>query len=170
MTFDKVGVSPEDAELLDSRRFSVEELCRVFNVPPPIIGEWTHATFSNTASAREWFAALTLLPWVNKVEREFSRVVINDPDVALSFDLSGMLRGDFPQLVTSYVNLVRSGIASPDEARLAVGLDPRGGEADRLQATAVGGRPEGTGDGTGDRPPPLNGSGRLNGAAAAGTA
>ena len=49
MTFDKIGVSPEDAELLDSRRFSVEELCRVFGVPPPIIGEWTHATFSNTA-------------------------------------------------------------------------------------------------------------------------
>jgi hypothetical protein len=44
----------------------------VFNVPPPIVGEWSHATFSNTASAREWFAALTLLPWVNKVEREFS--------------------------------------------------------------------------------------------------
>jgi HK97 family phage portal protein len=88
MTYEKVEVSPEDAELLDSRRFSVEELCRVFNVPPPIIGEWTHATFSNTASAREWFAALTLLQWVNKIEREFSRVVINDPDVALCFDLS----------------------------------------------------------------------------------
>jgi hypothetical protein len=40
------------------------------NVPPPIIGEWTHATFPNTASAREWFAALTLLPWVNKGSRE----------------------------------------------------------------------------------------------------
>jgi hypothetical protein len=100
---------------------------------------------------------------VNKVEREFSRVVINDPDVSLCFDLSGMLRGDFPQLVQSYVALTRAGIASPDEARLAVGLDPRGGDADRLQATAVGGRPEGTGDGDGDRPPSLNGAGRLNG-------
>jgi HK97 family phage portal protein len=172
MTFDRLGVSPEDAELLDSRRFTVEELCRVFNVPPPIIGEWTHATFSNTASAREWFAALTLLPWVNKIEREFARTVFNDPDVGLCFDLSGMLRGDFPQLVSSYVNLVRSGIASADEARLAVGLDPRGGAAGHLQANAVGGRPEGTGDGDGATMPPLNGSGRpsLNGSAAAGTA
>jgi HK97 family phage portal protein len=170
MTFEKIGVSPEDAELLDSRRFSVEELCRVFNVPPPIIGEWTHATFSNTASAREWFAALTLLPWVNKIEKELSRVVINDPDVSLCFDLSGMLRGDFPQLVQSYVNLVRSGIASPDEARLAVGLDPRGGDADRLQAQAIGGRPEGAADGAGDAMPPPGGAGRLNGSATAGTA
>jgi HK97 family phage portal protein len=170
MSYDVIGISPEDAELLDSRRFSVEELCRVFNVPPPIIGEWTHATLSNTASAREWFAALTLLPWVNKIEREFSRVVFNDPDMSLCFDLSGMLRGDFPQLVQSYVNLVRSGIASADEARLAIGLDPRGGDADRLQAQAIGGRPEGTGDGEGDRPAPLNGGPRLNGSASAGTA
>jgi hypothetical protein len=76
----------------------------------------------------------------------------------------------FSQLVSSYVNLVRCGIASPDEGRLAVNLDPRGGNADRLQATAVGGRPEGTGDDAGDRPPSLNGSGRLNGSATAGAA
>lgn len=170
MTFDKIGVSPEDAELLDSRRFSVEELCRVFGVPPPIIGEWTHATFSNTASAREWFAALTLLPWVNKVEREFSRVVLNTEDVFLCVDMSGMLRGDFPQLVASYVNLVRTGIASADEARDAVGLDPRGGDADRLVATATGGRPLGAADGAGDALPPVNGPGLTNGSATAGTA
>jgi hypothetical protein len=71
--------------------------------------------------------------------------------------------------VTSYVNRVRSSIASPDEARLAVGLDPRGGDADRLQATAVGGRPKGAGDEDGGRPPSLDGSGRLNGSATAGT-
>ena len=165
MTYAKIGVSPEDAELLDSRRFSVEELARVFDVPPPIIGDWSKATFSNTASAREWFAALTLLPWVNKVEKEFQRTVINDPDISLCVDMSGMLRGDFPQLVNSYVQLTRAGIASADEARHAVGLDPRGGDADGLQATAVGGRPGMTGDGEGATPPAVNGSGRGNGAA-----
>jgi phage portal protein BeeE len=170
MTYDRVGISPEDVELLDSRRFSVQELARVFGVPPPLVGDFRDATFSNTASAQEWFAALTLLPWVGKLEHEFSRVVTNDPAVSFCFDLSGMLRGDFPQLVASYVQLVRTGIASADEARLAVGLDPRGGDADRLQATAVGGRPEGTDDGAGDAMPPLNGSGRLNGSAPAGTA
>jgi len=58
--------------------------------------------------------------------RKFSRTVINDPHVTLFFDLSGMLRGDFPQVVNSYVNLVRTGITSPDEAREAVGPDRRG--------------------------------------------
>ena len=81
------------------------------------------------------------MPWVNKVEREFSRVVINDPDSCLSFEMSGMLRGDFPQPVSSYINPTSAGFASLDEARRAVGVDPRGGDADRLQVTAVGGRP-----------------------------
>jgi phage portal protein BeeE len=166
MSFTKVSTTLEDAELLDSRRFSVEELARVFDVPPPIIGDWSKATFSNTASAREWFAALTLLPWVNKIEQEFRRTVINDPDISLCIDMSGMLRGDFPQLVNSYVQLTRAGIASADEARHAVGLDPRGGEADRLMATAIGGRPGMTSDGEGATPPAVNGSGRgANGAA-----
>jgi HK97 family phage portal protein len=168
MSYTRVGISPEDAQLLESRLFSVLELSRVFGVPPPIIGEWSHATFSNTASAREWFAALTLLPIVNKLEKEFSRVVINDDDVTLCVDMSGMLRGDFPQLVSSYVQLVRSGIASADEARLAVGLDPRGGDADSLMPQAIGGRPGQTPDGAGDQLPQpgnnLNGSGRPNGA------
>ena len=87
-----------------------------------------------------------------------------------AIDMSGMLRGDFPQLVASYVNLVRTGIASADEARDAVGLDPRGGDADRLVATATGGRPLGTGDGAGDALPPVNGPGLTNGSATAGTA
>lgn len=80
MSYDKVGVSPEDAELLDSRRFSVEEICRLFGVPPPIVADWRDATFSNTASASEWFGSITLLPWVRKIEREFSRVVFNTDD------------------------------------------------------------------------------------------
>lgn len=62
-----------------------------------------------------------------------------------------------PNSVSSYVNLVRTGIASADEAQDAVGLDRQGGAADQLVATATGGRPLGTGDGAGGALPPLNG-------------
>ena len=92
-----------------------------FGVPPPIIGDWEHATFSNTASVRELFAALTLLPWVNKVERKFSRVVINNPDVSLSFDLSGMFSVQ-PVLAAGGVSLktVPQRSKQPDRPPLAV--------------------------------------------------
>lgn len=170
MEFEKIGVSPEDAELLDSRRFSVEEICRLFGVPPPIIGEWTHATFSNTASASEWFGSMTLLPWVRKIEAEFSRVVFNSDDFALQIDLGGLLRGSYQDLMQTNIAAVRGGVMSADEARAEIGLDPRGGDADRLQAQSVGGRPGGAEDGQGDQLPSpgnkLNGSGmRPNGSA-----
>jgi HK97 family phage portal protein len=156
MTYEKIGVSPEDAELLESRRFSVEELCRLFNVPPPIIGEWTHATFSNTASASEWFGSMTLLPWVRKLEAEFSRVVFNTDDMELVIDMSGMLRGSYQDLMQTNIAAVRAGIMSADEARAEIGLDPRGGEANELRPQAIGGRPPGQDDQP-DSPAKLNG-------------
>jgi HK97 family phage portal protein len=158
MDYSRIGVSPEDAELLDSRRFSVEEIARLYGVPPPLIGEWTHATFSNTASASEWFGSMTLLPWVRKIEREFSRVVFNSDDFELEIDMGGMLRGSYQDLMSTNINAVRAGIMSADEARAEIGLDPRGGDADKLQPQAVGGRPVGTGDGEGGDPPKLNGN------------
>jgi phage portal protein BeeE len=157
MSYEKVGVSPEDAELLDSRRFSVEEIARLFGVPPPLVGDFRDATFSNTASATEWFGSLTLLPWVNKIEREFSRVVFNDPDFTLSIDLSGMLRGSYQDLMQTNIAAVRAGIMSADEARTVIGLDPRGGAADELRPQAVGGRPPGQDDAV-DSVPKLNGT------------
>jgi HK97 family phage portal protein len=166
MEYERIGVSPEDAELLDSRRFSVEELCRLFNVPPPIIGEWTHATFSNTASASEWFGSMTLLPWVRKIEREFSRTVFNTDDCELVVDMAGLLRGSYQDLLSSNIAAVRAGVMSADEARAPIGLDPRGGEANELRPQAVGGRPAGSEDEpdssaklNGNRPPGIRPAG-----------
>jgi HK97 family phage portal protein len=157
MTYEKIGCSPEDAELLDSRRFSVEEICRLFQVPPPLVAAWEHATFSNTASASEWFGSMTLLPWVQKLEREFSRTVFNTPDFSLSFDMSGLLRGSYQDLMATNVTAVRAGIMTQNEARAAIGLDPMP-DADKLVMQASGGRPVGTEDGGGNDLPKLNGS------------
>jgi phage portal protein BeeE len=159
LQYNQVGVSPEDAELLESRRFSVVDIARIFGVPPPIIGDFSNASFNNASSATEWFGSLTLLPWVTKIEREFSRVVFNDDSCTLSLDLSGMQRGDYASMMASNIAAVRSGIMSADEARVEANLDPRGGDADRLQAQAVGGRPGGTADGAGDALPAPGGNG-----------
>ena len=168
MTPKELNVSPEDAEILESRRFSVEEICRLYGVPPPMIGDWTHATFSNTASANSWFGTQTLLPWVKAIEREFARSIFNDPRrFHLELDLSGMLRGDYATWTTVGINLTRAGVITANELRHDLGLNPRP-DGDKLVAQATGGRPGGTGDGEGDTLPapgaPTNGSGRPNGA------
>jgi HK97 family phage portal protein len=63
-----LSVSPEDAEVLASRRFTVEELCRLFQVPPPIVQDLSHGTFTNSREAGRWFAQFTLSPWCRKIE------------------------------------------------------------------------------------------------------
>jgi HK97 family phage portal protein len=92
-----ISISPEDAEFLASRRFTVEELARLFGVPPPMAGDLSHGTFSNVETLLRFFATTTLAPWTRKLESEFTRSVFSAASRSthsLELDLSGLLRGD----------------------------------------------------------------------------
>jgi HK97 family phage portal protein len=123
-----LSVSPEDAEVLASRKFSVEELCRLFGVPPPLVQDYSRNTFTNAATAGLWFAQFTLAPWCKKIEAEFQRSVFgsSSADRCLEIDLSALTRGDFAARWASYDLAVRNGILTPDEIREAEGYNPRG--------------------------------------------
>ncbi len=125
-TFTPVSVSPEDAEVLESRRFSVIELCRLFGVPPPIVQDYSNSTFTNASQASTWFATNTLTPWARKVEAEFARSVFADPSGTfhLEIDLSGLVRGDYATRWTANVAAVGAGILTADEVRAQEGYGP----------------------------------------------
>lgn len=131
-TFVPMSVSPEDAEVLASRRFSTEEICRLMNVPPPILQDFTNSTFTNSAQASLWFASNTLRPIARKIEAEFARSVINDPTgaVHLEIDLSGLLRGDYATRWAANVAAVQAGILTPNEIREQEGFGPLGTDDD----------------------------------------
>ncbi len=122
--FKPISVSPEDAELLASRRFTVEELARLYQVPPPIIGDLTNGTFTNSETVGRWFAQQTLSAWVRKIESEFNRRVMGSTH-KLEIDLSGMLRGDPEQRWASHKIAVEAGILDADEVREVEGYAPR---------------------------------------------
>jgi HK97 family phage portal protein len=125
--WEQISISPEDAEFLSSRRFTVEELCRLYGVPPPVAGDLSHGTFSNVESLLRWFAQATLTPWVRKLEAEFTRSVFSAASRSshkLELDLSGLLRGDPAQRWQSWKIAVDSGILSPDEVREEGGWNP----------------------------------------------
>lgn len=124
-SWQSLSVSPEDAEILASRRFSVEELCRLFQVPPPIVQDYTHNTFTNSAQASLWFAQFSLAPWCRKIEAEFGRSVLLD-DASLEIDLSGLMRGDFATRWAAWKIAVDANILTPDEIREVEGWAPRG--------------------------------------------
>lgn len=128
MVFTPMSVSPEDAEVLASRQFSVEEICRLFNVSPPIVQSYEHNTFTNSAQASLWFASNTLAPIARKIEAEFARSVIGDPTgaVHLEIDLSGLMRGDYATRWAANVAAVGAGILTADEVREQEGFGPLG--------------------------------------------
>ena len=128
MRFDAVGKSPEDAEVLASRRFSCEDCARLMGVPPPLVGIWDHSSFTNSATASAWMGTFTLAPIVRKIEMEFARTVFADPNgpFHLELDMTALMRGDATAQQAANVAAVQAGIMTINEARRDLGLNPLG--------------------------------------------
>lgn len=141
MKYQPITITPEDAELLSSRRFSTEELARLFGVPPPIIGDLTHGTFTNSETLIRFFAQSTLAGWCRKLEAEFSRALLNEDDLQLEIDLSGLLRGDPETRWKSHEIAIRNRVLLPNEVREIEGFNPRpgGNQYEGTEAIAGGG-------------------------------
>lgn len=121
----QISISPEDAEFLASRRFTVEELARLFGCPPPVIGDLSHGTFTNSETVLRWFAQATLSYWIRKVEAEFQRSVFVNGSRKLEIDLSGLLRGAPAERWAAWKIAVEANILSADEVRAEEGFNPR---------------------------------------------
>ncbi|MBN9547115.1 MAG: phage portal protein [Alphaproteobacteria bacterium] len=118
-------ISPEDAELLESRKFGVIEICRLFQVPPPIVQAYENSTFTNAAQAGLWFATFCLSPWARKIEAEFARSVFpSGSSLELELDLSGFLRGDPQTRWATYDIAAKNSILTVDEMRANEGYGP----------------------------------------------
>lgn len=135
----QLAVSPEAAQALESRRFTTEEIARLFGVPGPIIGDLTHGTFSNSEQAARSFAIHTLSVWARKVEAEFTRSVFTAEDAAheIELDLSALVRGDWSARWSAWAIARQNDILSADEIREAEGWNPRGAPAPAAAASGA---------------------------------
>jgi HK97 family phage portal protein len=132
-----MSLSMEDAETLASRKFSVEELCRLYNVPPPLVQSYDHNTFTNAQQADLWFASRTLLPWCRKIESEFQRSIFGSASpFSLELDLSGLTRGDPATRWAAYAIARTNNILTIDEIREAEGYGPLAAVAPNRAAIA----------------------------------
>lgn len=127
MKWDTIGVTPEDAELLASRKFTTEEICRLYQVPPQIVQDHSRSTFTNSETAGRWFAQFCLLPWIRKIEAEFARSLFTDEEggqYALELDMSAFDRGDPATRWQGHAIAVSNGILLPNEVREVEGWNP----------------------------------------------
>ncbi|MCA8889644.1 MAG: phage portal protein [Parvularculaceae bacterium] len=126
--YSTLATSPEDMEMLAARRFSVEEMARIFQIPPPLIQDYSHNTFTNSHAASLWFAQHTLGPWVRKIEETLKRALFSERErrtLSIEFDMSSLLRGDAAQRWTAHDIAVRNNILSTDEIRQIEGWNAR---------------------------------------------
>ena len=127
LTWASMQVSPEDAELLNSRRFAVEEIARVYGVPPPMIGDLSHGTFTNSREAARWFGQFTLTPRVRRLEAELNKALLGyDSRYEIEFDMSSLLRSDPETRWASHKIAIETGVLDTDEVREIEGYNPRG--------------------------------------------
>jgi HK97 family phage portal protein len=128
LKWNSLTISPEDAELLASRRFTVEELARLYNVPPNIVGDLTNSSFTNSETMVRLFATATLAPWCRKLEAAIAWQVFSQAERAthlVEFDLSGLLRADPEIRWASHKIAIEAGILTPNEIREQEGWNPR---------------------------------------------
>lgn len=128
MTWQAAGVSPLDAQALESRRFSVESIARLFGVPPQLIGDTSKSAFANQVEASRHFARFTIAPWLKKWESALSRALLSDSDrkrFEVEFDMDDLLRGDFLQRMQGYRIAREIGIYNANELRKFEKQNPR---------------------------------------------
>ncbi|UWZ84644.1 phage portal protein [Occallatibacter riparius] len=124
----KLGLTAADSQLIESREFTIPEICRWFSVFPTLVGDLSHATFSNIESLAEQFVRFTLMTWLTRWEQEMWRCVLTPEEKGQGYffrhDLSALLRADFQTRMAGYAQMLQMGKNSINEVRAMEGENP----------------------------------------------
>ena len=128
--FEPFTFNSTDAQFLENRRFQIEEIARVFNIPTPMVGDLSRATWSNSEQKGREFLSYTLEPWLRGLEGALRRALFL-PDErgrwVIRFDRDDLTRADLATRATVINSLISSRTINPNEGRSWLGLPPREG-------------------------------------------
>ncbi|MBT9173155.1 MAG: hypothetical protein DDT21_01545 [Syntrophomonadaceae bacterium] len=120
MKFQSIGIPPEQAQFLESRKYQTEEICRIFRVPPHLVASLDRATFSNIEHQSISFVDNTIIPWVSRIEQSLQRSLFTEAEKKVyfaKFNLNARLRGDAASRANFYQTMRQNGIMSANEIR-----------------------------------------------------
>jgi len=142
--WDQLSITPEDSQMLETRRFGVEEICRVFGVPPHMIGHTENSTSWGTGLEQQTlgFQKFTLRRRMKRIEQALSKQLMTPADraqgLAIEFNLEGLLRGDSAGRSAFYNTMTQMGAMTINEVRALENLPPvEGGDVARMQMQNV---------------------------------
>ena len=133
-----LGVSPEAAQFLETRKFEVAEICRWFRVSPTKVMDLERATYNNVEHMALEYVSDALLPWVTRLEKEFNRKLFSRRSLYSKLMLQGQLRSDSKARGEFYRTLFNMGALSINEIRAREEQNPIGPEGEeRFMQTAM---------------------------------
>lgn len=126
MKYTPISISPEQAQFLETRKFQIDEIARIFRVPPHMVGDLEKSSFSNIEQQSLEFVKYTLDPWVIRWEQSLSRSLLNENEKRkyfFKFNLEGLLRGDYESRMSGYATARQNGWMSANDIRELENLD-----------------------------------------------
>ena len=126
MKYTPISISPEQAQFLETRKFQINEIARIFRVPPHMVGDLEKSSFSNIEQQSLEFVKYTLDPWVIRWEQSLMRALLATDEKAayfVKFNLEGLLRGDYQSRMNGYAIGRQNGWMSANDIRELENLD-----------------------------------------------
>ena len=120
LTWKPVSISPEQASFLASRQFSVEEVARIFNMPPHLLRDLTKSSFNNIEMQSQEFVTYTLMPYLTRIEQQMNLKLFRKNELGkrfVEFNVNGLLRGNIKDRSEYYRTMLNIGAMSVNEIR-----------------------------------------------------
>lgn len=135
-----IGADAEKMQMVETQRFCVEQIARIYSIPPTFLQDLSHGTFSNTEQQDLHFVKHTIKRWVEQFEQELNLKLFGRPNTTTYVELNvdGLLRGDFKTRMEGWAQAIMSGQVKPNEARRAENRpDAEGGDRLYMQGATV---------------------------------
>jgi len=153
MKWTQIGIPPEDAQFLETRKYQTTEIARLFRVPPHMIADLEHATFSNIEHQSIDFVTHTMRPWLVRWEQGENKALLTETErrtYFIEYLVDGLLRGDIQSRYSAYATARQNGWLNGNEIREFENMNPYDGGDEYLvngnmipvsEATADRGQP-----------------------------
>lgn len=134
-----IGGDPQRSQMVEAKRFAVEEIARIYSLPPTFLQDLSHGTYSNTEQQDLHFVKHTLRRWLEAFEQECNlKLFGRGGRQYVEFNVDGLLRGDFATRMQGHATAIQNGLETPNEARELENRPPiEGGDALMIQGATV---------------------------------
>lgn len=120
MKYHQISVSPQDAQFLETRKFNINEIARIFRVPPHMLADLEKSSFSNIEQQSIEFVKYTISPWAARIEQQMKKSLLLEhekSDYFVSFNVSGLMRGDYASRMNGYAIARQNGWMNANDIR-----------------------------------------------------